>query len=60
MNLNAPTRNGPARAPSPARQHPVSTFRPPEDESSGKLKKEKKDKKHHGLFSSKKDKKDKY
>ena len=57
MNLNNGTSNGsrpstadtrgkaPAR---PAANHPVSTFKPPEE--SGKLKKDKKDKKHLGLF----------
>ncbi len=42
----------PGRSPArPAAQHPVSTFRPPEDdERSGKLRKDKKDKKHLGLF----------
>lgn len=59
MNLGPPSSN-PARAPSPQRlatkATPVSNFRPPE-ESSGKLKKEKKEK--HGLFH-RKDKKDKY
>jgi syntaxin-binding protein 1 len=53
----APARD--PRAPSPGRsparpppsQHPVSTFRPPEDDDrSGKLRKDKKDKKHLGLF----------
>ena len=42
----------PGRSPArPAVQHPVSTFRPPEeDDRSGRLRKEKKDKKHLGLF----------
>lgn len=58
MNLSPP-QNGsrPSSAPRPkspaktATSHPVSTFKPPEEEGkSGKLKKEKKDKKHFGMF----------
>lgn len=57
QNGGSPARD--PRAPSPGRsparpppsQHPVSTFRPPEEEDrSGKLRKDKKDKKHLGLF----------
>ncbi|KAI9877759.1 MAG: vacuolar sorting protein VPS33/slp1, partial [Watsoniomyces obsoletus] len=59
QNGGPPSRDPRAPSPQPGRsparpppsQHAVSTFRPPEDDDrSGKLRKDKKDKKHLGLF----------